>query len=125
MRFSRGQDWPGKATDSGAIVVTESRPQVGILFGFLVLALAVALARGVTGAQTTSGRVAAAVFGSILVVAFIASWMLMTRRPARMEVTDTVIVLGFFSRNAGVSRYPHGDHQASGRGRLASFAQLP
>jgi hypothetical protein len=81
----------GKATDSGAIVVTESRQQVGILFGFLILAFAVALARGVTGAQTTSGQVAAAVFGSILVVAFTAGWIVMIRRPARLEVTEDVI----------------------------------
>jgi len=77
--------------DSGAIVVTESRQQVGILFGFVILAFAVALARGVTGAQTTSGQVAAAVFCSILVVAFIAGWIARIRHPARLEVTEDTI----------------------------------
>jgi hypothetical protein len=34
---------PGDAADPGAIVVSESRSQIGILFGFLSLAFAVVL----------------------------------------------------------------------------------
>lgn len=92
---------PGKAPDSGTIVVTESRQQVGILFGFLALAAIVALARGVAGAQTASGRVVAAVFCAILVVAFIAGWIVMARRPARLEITMDAI--RYTQRNGQVS----------------------
>jgi hypothetical protein len=54
---------------SGVTVVTESRQQVAFLFGFLGLAFAAALARGVTGAESSSGRVATAVlFGVLLAV---------------------------------------------------------
>ena len=61
---------PGKAPDPGSIVVAESRWQAGILFGLLVSAFAVALARGVAGARSTAGQVGAAVFCGALVVAF-------------------------------------------------------
>ncbi len=81
---------PGKGADSGTgtTVVTQNRRQIGLLFGFLVLAFAVALARGVAGAQTTSAHVAAAVFGGVLVVAFVAGWIVMIQRPARLEITE-------------------------------------
>ena len=94
---------PGKAADSGTgtTIATQSRRQVGFLFGFLVLAFAVALVRGVTGAQTTSGRVAATVFSGILVAAFIAGWVVMIRRPARLEITEDAI--SYVPRNGRVS----------------------
>lgn len=113
---------PAEAPDSGATVVTENRRQVSILFGFLALAFAVALARGVAGAQTTTGRAAVAVFCGILVVAFIAGWIAAIRRPARLEVTEDDIrcvqrngrvstlsrqqgdELRFVKRHAGLSR---------------------
>lgn len=78
---------PGDASDPGAIVVSESRSQIGILFGFLSLAFAVALARGVAGAQSAPGRAAVAVIFGILVLA----WIMMIRRPARLEIAGDVI----------------------------------
>ncbi len=77
--------------DSGAKVVTESRSQISSLFGFLTLAFAVALVRGVTGASTGSGRVAAGVFAGLLVVAMATGWIVMIRRPTRLEVTEAMI----------------------------------
>ena len=78
---------PGDASDPGAIVVSESRSQIGILFGFLSLAFAVALARGVAGEQSAPGRAAVAVIFGILVRA----WIMMIRRPARLEIAGDVI----------------------------------
>ena len=82
---------PADTPDPGAIVVSESRSQIGILFGFLSLAFAVALARGVTGAQATSGRASVAVIFGILVLACVRSWIVMIRRPARLEIAGDVI----------------------------------
>ena len=82
---------PGDASDPGAIVVSESRSQIGILFGFLSLAFAVALARGVAGAQSAPGRAAVAVIFGILVLACVRAWIMMIRRPARLEIAGDVI----------------------------------
>ena len=66
---------------SGATLIRESRRRISTLFGFLAVCCAVALARGVPGAQTTAGRVtAAAVFGGLLVL-LIVGWIVMVRRP--------------------------------------------
>jgi hypothetical protein len=92
---------PGDAADPGAIVVSESRSQIGILFGFLSLAFAVALARGVTGAQSTPGRAAVAVIFGILVLVCVLAWIMMARRPARLEVAGDVI--RYVPRNGPVS----------------------
>ena len=82
---------PGEGPDPGAIVVSESRSQIGLLFGFLSLAFAVALARGVTGAQSTPGRVAVAVIFGVLVLFCLRAWITMVRRPARLEIAGDVI----------------------------------
>jgi hypothetical protein len=55
----------------------------------------------VAAAQTGSGRVAVAVFCGILVVAFIAIWMVTIRRPARLEITPDTI--RYVQRNGQVS----------------------
>ena len=91
---------PGNATDPAAIVVTD-RPQIGILYAFLSLAVAVVLARGVVGAHTAAGRVAIAVIFGILLVVFIAAWIAAIRRPARVEVTKDAI--RYVQRNGQVS----------------------
>jgi hypothetical protein len=86
---------------SGATTVRESRAQISALLGFLTLACAAALARGVPGAHTTAGRVAAAViFGGLLVV-LIAGWIMMIRRPGRLEITEDTI--RYVRRNGQVS----------------------
>jgi hypothetical protein len=82
---------PGNAPDPGAIVVSESQSQIGILFGFLSLAFAVALARGEAGAQSTPGRAALAVIFGILVLVCVRAWIMMIRRPARLEIAGDVI----------------------------------
>jgi hypothetical protein len=75
----------------GPTIVTESRWQVSILFGFLTLAFAVALARGGTGAQTASGRVAVVVLCVVLLAVFISAWIRTLRHPARLEITEDAI----------------------------------
>jgi hypothetical protein len=82
---------PGDPAGLGPTIVAESRWQVSILFGFLILAFAVALARGVTGAQTTSGRVAVVVLGVVLLAVFIPAWIRTLRHPARLEITEDAI----------------------------------
>jgi hypothetical protein len=82
---------PGEGPGPGAIVVSESQSQIGFLFGFLSLAFAVALARGVIGAQSTSGRAAVAVIFGILVLVCVRAWVMMIRRPARLEIAGDVI----------------------------------
>ncbi len=91
----------GNAPDPGSIIVTESRGQVGFLFGFLVLVFAVALARGVVGAQTTAGRTAAAIVCGVLIAVLLTGWIVRTRRPARLEVTEDAV--RFVQRNGQVS----------------------
>jgi len=82
---------PANVPDPGAIVVSESRSQIGILFGFLSLAFAVSLVRGMTGAQSTSGRAVVAVIFGILVLVCVRAWIMMIRRPARLEIAGDVI----------------------------------
>jgi hypothetical protein len=73
--------------DLGSIVVAEDRRQIGFLFGFLILVFAVALVRGVAGAQTTAGRAAAGVFCAVVLVVLMAGLISLLRRPARLEVS--------------------------------------
>jgi hypothetical protein len=91
----------GGAPGPGAIVVSESQSQIGILFGLLSLAFAVALARGVSGARSTPGRTAVAVIFGILVLACVRAWIMMVRRPARLEIAGDVI--RYVPRNGLVS----------------------
>jgi cytochrome c biogenesis protein CcdA len=71
--------------------VAESRRQVSFLFGFLTVAMAAALIRGVIGAQTTAGRVAVAVIFGVLLVVFLIGWAVSARRPAHLEITEDSI----------------------------------
>ncbi len=92
---------PGNAPDPGSTVVAESRSQIGVLFGFLILAFAVALARGVAGAQTTAGRTVVAVLCAGLIAVFIRGWIVIIRRPARLEVSADAV--RFVRRNGHVA----------------------
>jgi hypothetical protein len=78
---------PGTGPDPGAVVVLESRAQISAPLGVITLAFAVALARGVTGASTASGRVAVAVIFGLILVLFGRAWVVMLRHPGRLEVT--------------------------------------
>jgi len=78
-------------SDPGPTIVRESRAQMSTLFAFLMVACAAALARGLPGAQTTAGRTAVAViFGGLLVV-LITGWIVMIRRPRRLEITEDAV----------------------------------
>jgi hypothetical protein len=112
----------------GPTIVAESRWQLSILFGFLTLAFAVALVRGVTGAQTTSGRVAVPVLCVVLLTVFISAWIRTLRHPARLEIAEDAI--GYVRRNgqsATVSRHQGNDlyfvrRNRSGRIRTLGLA---
>jgi hypothetical protein len=82
---------PGAIPDSGSTTVTESRRNIGLLFGFLTLAAAVALARDVAGARAGSGRVTVAIVFGALLLAFIAGWIAQARRRAHLEITAEAI----------------------------------
>jgi hypothetical protein len=92
---------PGNSPDPGSIVVAENRWQSGTLFGFLLLAFIVALARGVTDAQSTSGRVAVVIFCAVVLAVLLRGWIMIIRRPARLEVTADAV--RFVQRNGRVS----------------------
>ena len=83
---------PGQVPDPEATVLVERRVQASIVFAFLVIAFALALFRLVTGAQTSSGRVAGTVvFGAVLVV-LIVGWIRWGRSPRRrLEVTADAV----------------------------------
>jgi hypothetical protein len=82
---------PGAIPDSGSTTVTESRRNIGLLFGFLTLVAAAALARGVAGGRTGSGRVTVAVIFGVLLLAFIAGWIAQARRRAHLEIAADAI----------------------------------
>jgi hypothetical protein len=90
--------------DPGALTVRESRGQIGVLFGFLTVACAVALARSALGAHTATGRATfAVVFGGLLVL-FIVGWVIATRRPRRLEITQDAV--RYVQRNGQVATLP-------------------
>ena len=71
--------------------VHPSRLQRGGLFGFLTIAVGLALVRGLVGAETTAGRVAIAViFGGILAL-ILAGWIRLARRVDRLEISAETI----------------------------------
>jgi hypothetical protein len=72
-------------------VVRESRATRDGLFGFLTLAFAVALVRGLIGASTTTGRIAVAVIIGGVLVALVVVWIVAIRNPHVLEVTDDEI----------------------------------
>lgn len=82
---------PGTAPGSTATIVAESQLHIGTLFGFLTVVVAAALARGVTGAHTTTGRVAVIVIFGALLVLLIVRWVIIARSPARLEITEDAI----------------------------------
>jgi hypothetical protein len=66
--------------------------QIGFLFGFLILLLAAAGARGAAGAQTTTGRLAVVVVCGLLALAFAARWIVMAmQQPSRLEIAGDAI----------------------------------
>jgi hypothetical protein len=92
---------------SSAVGVKESAAQRDGLFGFLVAAFGLALARGATGAHTVAGRVAVALVFGALVALCLVFWARTRIHPDRLEISEEAI------------RYVSG----SGRQKSALFRQ--
>jgi hypothetical protein len=83
------QDQPGAS--AGTVTVGQSRAQRDGLFGGGVAVAALALGRGVAGAQTTGGRLAVAVIFGALIVLLAWAWVRVTRRPDHLEISSQAI----------------------------------
>jgi hypothetical protein len=90
-------------------VVGQRTSAIHFIFGFLTVAAAAALIRGHLGAETNGSRLAVdIIFGGAL-IAFVAAWVYIIRRPIRLEVRAATITLlarngsqsGQLSRNDG------------------------
>lgn len=96
--------WRGRA-ESTSTVVAESQRQVGITFGFLILACAVVMVRVVTSGTNTGG-VVVAILAGLFLVALIAGWIVRSRARARLEVTeDAIRYVGRDGRVSTLSRH--------------------
>ena len=92
-----GNDAQQHHPDQGVIVVSQSRLQIRLLYGFLLAVFAAALVRGVVGASTTAGRVAVAVICGAFVAGVLAAFVLVSKRLDRLEVTDQAITYVLWS----------------------------
>jgi hypothetical protein len=83
--------------DSGggeiAVVVQESSLQRDGLFGLLTTVFVVALVRGVHGAATTAGAIAAATFCGVIIVGLMLLWRVVRRLRSRLLVSADSIAL--------------------------------
>jgi hypothetical protein len=75
----------------GVTVVGRSRLQRDGLFGFLTLAIAAALVRGLVGATTTSSRVSVGVIFGAVLAGILLAWLRILRSAERLEISDTEI----------------------------------
>jgi hypothetical protein len=82
-----------------AIIVSETGWKHWI-FGFLSVAFATVLIRGHMGAETDTGRTTVDLVFGLLTVGTIAVWWLMSRHPARLEISREKITL----RHRGLPR---------------------
>ncbi len=81
------------AGDGATIVLKESKVQRDGLFGLLTLAFTVALVRGVHGASTTAGAIAAGTFCGIMIIGVSLVWRLVRRQGSRLLVSTDSIAL--------------------------------
>lgn len=72
-------------------MVAENRSQIGLLFGILILVFVLAIARGEAGAQSAAGRVVIAVIFGVLIAVLARGWIIMVRKPARLEVSQNAV----------------------------------
>jgi hypothetical protein len=79
--------------DATSIVVKESKVQRDGLFGLLTSVCVVALARGVHGASTTGGAIAAGTFFSLMIIGLVLVWRLVRRQGNRLLVSTDSIAL--------------------------------
>ena len=77
------------------IVVEQSRTNVNVLWGFLVIAFGLALWRGHEGAQTGTSRLVIDVILGLALVASVAAWVASYTRPARLEISRDVVTLSY------------------------------
>jgi len=73
------------------VVVRESRLQRDGLYGFLTVATALAVVRGVASASTTAGRLSAAVVLGAVLVVVVGGWVRAVRRADRLEISPSVV----------------------------------
>jgi hypothetical protein len=83
----------GNDNDETPIVVTESAVQRDGLFGGLTLLFCVVLVRGVHGASTTAGAIAAGTFSTAMIVGLILLWRVVRRQRSRLVVSTECIAL--------------------------------
>ena len=62
-----------------------------MLFGALILVFVLAIARGEAGAQSAAGRVVIAVIFGVLIAVLARGWIIMVRKPARLEVSQNAV----------------------------------
>jgi len=82
-------DQPGAGADP--IVLRERRLLPNVLFGGLLVVFVLALARGLAGAQTAGGRVAAGVGLGAVVALTVWMWAIVIRRRGHLEITGQEI----------------------------------
>ncbi len=96
-------------TVAEAIVVKQSSRAVDFLWGFLVLAFALAFFRGHAGADTGPGRLAGdIVFGALAVVS-IAAWVWFRTRPSTLSVSRDSISFSHRPQTEGIVLRRTGD----------------
>lgn len=72
-------------------IVTPSRWQRDGLFGFLAVALAFAIGRGLLGSDLTTSTVVIVVILAVVLVLVVVGWARLVRRGDRLEVTTDAI----------------------------------
>ena len=73
------------------VFVKESSLKREGLYGILTLAFLAALIRGVTGAMTTGGRIAAGILFGALAAVVVFRWFWEVRHPGRLEVSTSTV----------------------------------
>ena len=87
------------------VVVRQSRAQRDGLLGGLVVLFLVAFTGGAINAATTGGRIAAASFGSIVVVVLVWGWIAAIRNSYHLEISgQSVTAVGARSQPITLSR---------------------
>ncbi|HEX2195681.1 MAG TPA: hypothetical protein VHJ76_02045 [Actinomycetota bacterium] len=95
--------------DPEAIVVRQHSRTADALWGFIVVALGVALFRGRAGAETDAGRLAGdLLFGGLIAVS-IAAWAWFRRRPSTLTIARDAISFSHRSGSEGIVLRRTGD----------------
>jgi hypothetical protein len=73
------------------VIVPQSRARRDGLFGGLAAVFAVALVRGLIGASTAAGRIAAGVIIGLVLLVLVVGWLRALLRPAHLEISAALI----------------------------------